>query len=118
MRAKADLVPDCDVHGETMSREECSAVSLGLPGSRDVIVWRCRHDGCGRYFEGGVGYRNISAAEVTPGPRCARDRAFLVVQRALSRSICPVAGCTNEQPWDGSGPLETEVRSAELVARG
>jgi hypothetical protein len=36
VRAKPDLVPDCDVHGEPMYRDQCPASLLGLEGSRDV----------------------------------------------------------------------------------
>lgn len=115
MRAKVDLVPDCDVHGEPMYRDECPASVLGLPGSRDVIVWRCAQQGCGRYFEGSVGYRHCPPVAGTPTPRCLRDGAFLVVQRAVGLYLCPVAGCTNGQAWDGSGSLETEGRRPEPV---
>ena len=95
MRAKADLIPDCDVHGEPMFLDECPAPALGLEGSRDMIVWRCSRHGCRRYFYGTVGYRDSPPAAniAIPTPRCERDGAFLVVQDALGSSICPVAGC-------------------------
>lgn len=113
MRAKPELVPDCDVHGERMFRAECSPAALGLPGRRDVIVWRCAHEGCGRYFEGSVGYRDHLVASLAPTPRCVREGAFLVVQRTMCRYICPVAGCPHAQAWNGSGVLESEDRWAE-----
>ena len=115
VRAKPDLVPDCDVHGQPMYRDECPAGALGLPGTRDVIVWRCAHPGCARYFEGAVGYRRCAHPDGSPTPRCARDRAFLVVQRAQRQYICPVAGCPNRQQWKGSSTVEAEPRNAELV---
>jgi hypothetical protein len=101
MKAKPDLVPDCDVHGEPMYRDECAASVLGLEGSRDVIVWRCCHQGCGRYFHGTAGYRNCPPAADNGilTPRCAREGAFLIVQRTLGSYICPVAGCTKTEPW-------------------
>jgi hypothetical protein len=100
VRAKPELVPDCDIHGEPMSRGECPASELGLRGSRDMIVWRCGHAGCKRYFEGAVGYRDCSAdgGEVAP-PRCPREGAFLVLQRAMGSYVCPVDGCKTVQSW-------------------
>lgn len=111
MRAKPDLVPDCDVHGEPMYRDELPASELGLEGSRDVIVWRCGCHGCRRYFEGGVGYRdtNSGRGRVESTPRCANDRAFLVVQRTLNEYICPVAGCATVHAWEGAGAHEAEL---------
>lgn len=101
MRSKPDLVPDCDVHGEPMYRDESPACALGLKGNRDVIVWRCAREGCGRYFHGTVGYRDCPwpSAAVTPTPHCEHEAAFLVVQRALGSYICPVAGCGTAQVW-------------------
>lgn len=104
MRAKLDLVPDCDVHGEPMYLDECSPSALGLEGVRDVIVWRCAHDGCGRYFLGTVGYRDCPGfvGKGVPTPRCRRESAFLVAQRALSLYVCPVGGCKTVQGWEAS----------------
>ena len=100
MRAKPDLMPDCDIHGEPMYRDECPAHMLGLKGSRDLIIWRCSHTGCGRFFYGTVGYRSIGpVADVEPTPQCDQERAFLVVQRDLGSYICPVAGCSTVQIW-------------------
>jgi hypothetical protein len=116
MRAKPDLVPDCDVHGEPMYRDESPASALGLKGNRDVIAWHCVHEGCGRYFHGTVGYRYCprSTAPVTPTPHCEHESAFLVVQRALGSYICPVAGCSTAQVWNAFvGPL-TGARSARV----
>ena len=103
MKAKPDLVPDCDVHGVSMSLDECPASALGLEGRRDIIVWRCVHPGCGRFFYGTVGYRYTPgfAGPETPTPRCKREGAFLVAQQAQGASICPVAGCRTVQPWHG-----------------
>lgn len=83
---------------------ECSPSVLGLAGDRDVIVWRCARDGCGRYFFGTVGYRNCPgfASKGVPTPRCRREGALLVVQRALSRYVCPVDGCKTAQAWQPS----------------
>src|SRR5512140_666456 len=113
MRAKLDLVPDCDVHGEPMYRDESPASALGLKGNRDVIVWRCARKECERYFHGTVGYRYCrgSSAPVTPTPHCEREAAFLVVQRALGSYICPVAGCSTTQEWQGSVVPLTGARS-------
>ena len=74
MRAKPDLVPDCDVHGEPMYRDECAASALGLKGDREEVVWRCPHEECGRYFHGTVGYRShvTIASRAIPTPRCER----------------------------------------------
>jgi hypothetical protein len=104
MRAKPDLVPDCDVHGEPMCRDEPPASALGFKGDRDVIVWRCAREGCRRYFHGTVGYRYSPRppAPVAPTPHCEHEAAFLVVQRALGSYICPVAGCNTAQVWQAS----------------
>jgi hypothetical protein len=101
MRAKPDLMPDCDIHGEPMYRDECPAQLLGLEGSRDLIIWRCSRTGCGRYFYGTVGYRSIGPATdpKPPTPQCDQERAFLVVQRDLGCYICPVTGCSTVQIW-------------------
>lgn len=115
MRAKPELVPDCDVHGESMYRDECRASDLGLEGSRDIIVWRCAHPGCTRYFEGAVGYRNLASRASVMTPRCAREGAFLVTQRALSRYVCPVEGCANGQAWSDSKSFDARDREPEAV---
>jgi len=101
MRAKPDLIPDCDVHGEPMFRDELPASELGLEGHRDVVFWRCLNKGCGRYFHGTVGYRDFPAAvsKRNPTVHCEREGAFLIVQRDLGSYICPVAGCTRVQEW-------------------
>jgi len=101
MRAKPDLIPDCDVHGEPMVRDELPASALGLEGRRDVVFWRCDHNGCGRYFHGTVGYRDFPAAlgNRIPTLRCEREGAFLIVQSNLGSYICPVAGCSTVQEW-------------------
>jgi ClpX C4-type zinc finger len=116
MRSKPDLVPDCDVHGEPMYRDESPACALGLKGNRDVIVWRCACEGCGRYFHGTVGYRDRprSSAPVTPTPHCEHEAAFLVVQRGLGSYICPVAGCSTAQVWQASFTPLTGARSARI----
>jgi hypothetical protein len=123
MRAKPDLVPDCDIHGEPMYRDECPARAFGLEEPRDLIVWRCAREGCGRYFQGILGYcYRASAAEACPPtPRCHREGAFLVVQRALGSYICPVAGCTIVRDWQvPDSPLirsRPAVRKPSLSAR-
>ncbi len=99
MRAKADLVPDCDVHGEPMYRADCPASVLGLKGSRDVTIWRCAHGGCSRFFEGAIGYRHMAAERGALTPRCTREGAFLVAQGKLGKYVCPVAGCRSEEAW-------------------
>lgn len=101
MRAKPDLIPDCDVHGAPMYRDQCRGWELGLRDNRDVVVWRCAHQGCGRFFLGTLGYRSCCPGEdqTLPTPRCAREGAFLVVQRAWNLAICPVDGCPTRQPW-------------------
>jgi ClpX C4-type zinc finger len=116
MRSKPDLVPDCDVHGEPMYRDESPASALGLKGNRDVIVWRCAREGCGRYFHGTVGYRYCPrpSALVTPTPHCEHEAAFLVVQRALGSYICPVAGCSTAQVWQASVAPLRGARSARI----
>lgn len=116
MRSKPDLVPDCDVHGEPMYRDESPASALGLKGNRDVIVWRCAREGCGRYFHGTVGYRYCPrpSAPVTPTPHCEHEAAFLVAQRALGSYICPVAGCSTAQTWQASVVPFTGARSARI----
>jgi len=116
MRAKPDLVPDCDVHGEPMYRDESPASALGLKGNRDVIVWRCARKECERYFHGTVGYRYCprSSAPVTPTPHCEHEKAFLVVQRALGSYICPVDDCGTAQVWQSSLVPSTGARSARI----
>jgi hypothetical protein len=116
MRAKPELVPDCDVHGEPMYRDESPAFALGLKGNRDVIVWRCAREGCGRYFHGTVGYRYCPrpSAPATPTPHCEHESAFLVVQRALGSYICPVDGCGTAQVWQSSVAPSTGARSARI----
>lgn len=101
MRAKSDLVPDCDVHGEPMYPDECRASALGLEGNRDLYIWRCGRAGCGRFFYGTVGYRYRSQTAGTADrtPRCPREGAYLVVQRAFGSYICPVAGCISKELW-------------------
>jgi hypothetical protein len=81
-----------------MYRDECRAADLGLVDSRDVIVWRCAHAGCGRYFLGTLGYQSYPPVAVAAEPtrRCARDGAFLVAQRSLRSYVCPVAGCATQ----------------------
>src|SRR5947209_15651402 len=106
MRAKPGLVPDCDVHGEPMFRDECDARSLGLPGDRDIIMWRCARPGCGRVFEGAIGYVDCPPHACSPTPQCAREGAFLVAQWAIGRYLCPVAGCTTEQAWNRSDAFQ------------
>jgi len=105
VRAKPDLVPDCDVHGEPMYRDECAASAVGLKGDREEVVWRCPHEECGRYFHGTVGYRShvAIASRAIPTPRCEREGAFLVVQHTLGSYICPVAGCPMSAGWCVSG---------------
>jgi len=114
VRAKPDLIPDCDVHGAPMYRDECRACALGLDDSRDVVVWRCAKKGCSRYFLGTVGYRSCVAAEdcAAPTRRCTREGAFLVVQRALGASICPVEGCTTLHTWHAPDHEPSEEFSA------
>ena len=104
MRAKPELIPDCDIHGEAMHRDERPARELGLAGSRDVIVWCCAVAGCRRYFEGSVGYRDVPlpGSERHPTPQCRQEGAFLVVQRNLGSYICPVAGCATTHSWNTS----------------
>jgi hypothetical protein len=101
VRAKTDLVPDCDLHGLPMYREQCRASALGFTDQRDIHIWRCVREGCGRYFYGTVGYRHLSQCASTPieTPRCVGDGAYLVAQRNLGLYICPIDGCTNAQPW-------------------
>lgn len=79
MKPKPDLIPDCDIHGEPMYRDECPASALGLEGHRDLIVWRCAHKGCGRYFYGTVGYRYCMQMAGARGstPQCPQEGAFL-----------------------------------------
>ena len=114
MRAKPDLVPDCDLHREPMYRQECRPSELGLEGERDVIVWRCAHPGCGRYFLGTVGYQSYPPLAIASDParRCARHGAFLVAQGAFGSFICPVAGCAVQHALSPSGPVSTERRFA------
>ena len=127
MQAKPNLVPDCDIHGEPMYREECRASALGLDGSRDLHIWRCGREGCGRFFYGTVGYRyrNQTAGGATRTPRCPREGAYLVVKRAFGSYICPVAGCITTELWtttlsgiakskDGS----SDVEHLEVVPHG
>src|SRR5438046_1208279 len=116
MRSKPELVPDCDVHGEPMYRDESPAFALGLKGNRDVVVWRCGRERCGRYFHGTVGYRYCPrpSAPATPTPHCEHESAFLVVQRALGSYICPVDGCGTAEVWQSSVPPSTAARSARI----
>ena len=102
VRAKADLVPDCDLHGLPMYREQCPASALGFTDQRDRHIWRCGHEGCDRYFYGTVGYRHLNLCASTPieTPRCVGDGAYLVTQRNLGLYICPIDGCPNAQPWN------------------
>ena len=117
MKAKSDLVPECDIHGDPMYLDECPASALGLEGDRDVIVWRCACAGCRRFFYGTVGYRHSppSPGSIRPTPRCKRDGAYLVVQRDLAGYICPVAGCQTAQAWQLPGEIvaETELSVKE-----
>ena len=87
-----------------MDREECPASILGLHGQRDILVWRCGHPGCGRYFYGTVGYRYNVQTAYSKGrtPQCTREGAFLVAQRALGLYVCPVAGCSGTEQWQES----------------
>jgi hypothetical protein len=116
MRAKPDLIPDCDVHGTPMYRDQCRGWELGLTDGRDVVVWRCSHHDCGRYFLGTLGYCSCIPADdqAPPTPRCAREGAFLVVQRAWNLSICPVDGCPTKQPWHAP---DHEMAEEFLAAR-
>jgi hypothetical protein len=99
MRAKPDLVPDCDVHGAPMCRVECSGAALGL-GPRDIYIWRCPEQGCNRYFYGSSGYGHVGCLhDPNLAPQCMREGAYLVVQRRLGLYICPVVGCTTAEPW-------------------
>lgn len=127
MRAKSDLVPDCDVHGEPMYRDECRASALGLDGSRDLHVWRCAREGCSRYFYGTVGYRypNQTAGTAAGTPRCPREGGYLVVQRTLGSYICPVARCPNRKPWTAissrkakAGDESCDLKHPEMVPQG
>lgn len=113
MKAKSDLVPDCDIHGEPMYLDERPASALGLAGNRDVITWRCAQPGCGRFFYGTVGYRYTPAAGTDAlTPRCKMEGAFLVVQEILGSYICPVAGCKTVDAWQAaSEPLEVNEPS-------
>src|SRR5690349_14368474 len=88
-----------------MYLDERPASELGLAGSRDVIVWRCRRPGCGRYFEGAVGYRDARSGGriANSTPRCPNDGAFLVAQQALEAYICPVARCATVHARDTAG---------------
>ena len=120
MRAKPDLVPDCDVHGRAMRREEWPAAALGMNGNRDVLAWCCTLDGCGRFFHGAVGYqyRPPRAQEGLPTPRCDREGAFLVAQRDLESYICPVDGCYGAQLWEPADtPAKTGTPMAHAAAR-
>jgi len=118
VRAKPDLIPDCDVHGEPMVQDECPASLLGLEGSRDLLIWRCTRSGCGRYFHGTVGYRDAGSSAVvnTGAPKCAREGAFLVVQGALGVRICPVAGCHTVQKIQAPATAKWHAREAESRA--
>jgi hypothetical protein len=121
MRAKPDLAPDCDVHGEAMVRDERPALTLGLEGYRDELFWRCARDGCHRYFHGSLGYRDLSQVESNADNstmRCERDGAFLVVQKVIGSYICPVAGCQSFHDWQmpERDSAERESRDAEQLA--
>jgi len=87
-----------------MYLDECPAWVLGLDGRRDLHVWCCAHQGCGRYFYGTVGYRYKPPTVNTDGRtvQCSREGAYLVAQRALGRYICPVSGCHESEPWPAS----------------
>jgi hypothetical protein len=99
MRAKPDLVPDCDVHGAPMCRVECSGAAFGL-GPRDMCIWRCTERDCDRYFYGSIGYRSSEGrCDPTSAPHCRLEGAYLVVQQRLGVYICPVAGCTTVEHW-------------------
>jgi len=104
-----------------MVLEEVHPLAFGLEGRREVLVWRCSHKGCERYFYGTVGYqdRNPAAAAVTLSPRCPKDGAFLVVQQATRRFICPVAGCDKAETWNVSdSPGEEHGEYAEHAGVG
>lgn len=109
MRAKPDLVPDCDVHGKPMCRVQSSGSALGL-GHRDIYVWRCAQQGCSRYFYGTVGY-GPSDHEDNKALRCLREGAYLVAQRDLGVYICPVDGCSTAQPWPARKLCRQDVAS-------
>ena len=100
-----------------MYRDERPAHVLGLEGSRDLLIWRCPRDGCGRYFYGTVGYGYCSDHIRTgaPSPRCTREDAFLVVQRALSLYICPVAGYKRVQVWQDP---QRAIDKQEIASQG
>ena len=103
MRAKPNLVPDCDIHAEPMYRDECPSSALGLESGRDMIIWRCARTGCGRYFHGTFGYRWINRTNSeSPTPRCGREGAFLVAQHVRQSHVCPVDGCSTERPWESA----------------
>lgn len=116
MTAKPDLVPHCDLHREPMYRDECRPSELGLDGNRDVIVWRCAHAGCGRFFLGTLGYQSFPpmAMAAEPVRRCPLDGAFLVAQGAMGSFICPVAGCATQRTLPAAKPFSV----AERVAAG
>lgn len=120
MRAKPDLIPDCDVDGEPMYKDECPASAIGLKERRDVYVWRCAREGCGRYFYGTLGYRYSDKPGEIPTEQCPREGAFLVTQRALGSSICPVDGCKTAHVWHGAEPQpaiqeDSNAREAALL---
>jgi len=114
MRAKPDLTPDCDVHGEPMCKIDYPSSALGMVKRTDITIWLCSHHGCQRYFYGTVGYRylNLPKRAGAPTPQCSNEGAYLVVQRALGSYICPVAGCTKKSHWQAP----KEQASRETVA--
>ena len=114
MKAKPDLTPDCDVHGEPMYKTECWAPALGMEKQTDVTIWSCSHRGCQRYFHGKVGYRNLDGPKNagSPTPQCSHEGAYLVVQRALGVHICPVAGCAEKRPWQVPEALAASTSAA------
>jgi hypothetical protein len=124
MKAKPDLVPDCDIHGEPMRREECPPHAVGIDEHRDLVLWVCTRVGCGRFFHGTVGYRyrNPIAETRPPTPRCQGEGAFLVVQGKRGVYICPVAGCPNIREWHSPsspfGVQESAARKPSLAMSG
>lgn len=114
MRAKPDLTPDCDVHGEPMYKTECPASVLGMAKRTDITIWSCSRRGCQRYFHGTQGYRylDLPKGEDAPTPRCANEGAYLVVQRALRSYICPVDGCTKKSAWQAPKGIAADTDAA------
>jgi hypothetical protein len=114
MRAKPDLTPDCDVHGEPMYKTECPASVLGMDKRTDITFWSCSHRGCSRYFHGTLGYRylDLPKGAGSQTPRCSNEGAYMVVQRALGSYICPVAGCKKERAWQAPEEIAVGVHAA------